>query len=140
MYVRGPGIPTGTKSDSLVLNNDLAPTFERIAGLAPPSYTDGRNVLPVWKGSGTSARTAILNERRVKDGNPVSLYQSVITKTQTYVEYTTTAEKELYNRTTDPYELQNSYDPDAPPVDLEARLRALEGCVGDTCRAAEDGP
>jgi len=140
MYVRGPGIPAGTKSDSLVLNNDLAPTFDRIVGLAPPSYTDGRNVLPVWKGRNTSARTAILNERRVKDGNPVSLYQSAITKTQTYVEYTTTAEKELYDRTTDPYELRNSYDVDAPPVDLEGRLRALEGCVAGACRAAEDGP
>jgi len=139
MFVRGPGIPTGAKSDSLVLNNDLAPTFDRIAGLAPPSYTDGRNLLPVWKGRETFSRTAILNERRVKDGNPVSLYQSVITKTQTYAEYTT-GEKELYDRTTDPYELQNSYDPDAPPADLEARLRALEGCVAEACRAAEDGP
>jgi N-acetylglucosamine-6-sulfatase len=71
MYVRGPGIRAGTDRSELVLNNDLAPTFERIAGVTPPSYTDGRSVLPVWKGNVSTWRTAVLNERRVQDGNPV---------------------------------------------------------------------
>jgi N-acetylglucosamine-6-sulfatase len=46
MYVRGPGVVGGSISGKLVLNNDLAPTFARIAGLALPSYVDGRSLLP----------------------------------------------------------------------------------------------
>lgn len=73
MFVRGPGIRAGTTRSELVLNNDLAPTFVRIGGLTPASYTDGRILLPVWKGNVSTWRTAVLNERPVQDGNPVSL-------------------------------------------------------------------
>jgi N-acetylglucosamine-6-sulfatase len=140
MYVRGPRVGVGSTSGRLVLNNDLAPTFARIAGLAPPSYVDGRSLLPVWGGNGAAWRTAVLNERPVKDGYPVSIYSSALTRRYTYVDYGSTGEKELYDRNSDPYELDNAYDPAAPPSDLSSRLRALEGCAGDACRVAEDGP
>jgi N-acetylglucosamine-6-sulfatase len=139
MFVRGPGIRAGSSSDELILNNDLAPTLERIAGLAPPSYVDGRSLLPVWKGSATTWRTAVMNERPVRDVNPIPPYHAAITLRHTYVEYGT-GEKELYNRRTDPYELANAYDPAAPPSDLASRLRTLEGCAGKGCFAAENGP
>ncbi len=139
MFVRGPGVRAGSTSGELVLNNDLAPTFARIAGLVPPSYVDGRSLLPVWKGTDPIWRTAILNERPVRDVNPIPPYHATLTQRFTYVEYDT-GEKELYDRNNDPYELANAYDPAAPPSGLASRLRALEGCAGDTCRAAEDGP
>ena len=50
-----------------------------------------------------------------------------------------TDEKELYDLETDPYELINSYDADAPPTGLTSRLQALEKCAGETCRKAENG-
>jgi arylsulfatase A-like enzyme len=86
MFVRGPGIRAGSSSDELVLKNDLAPTLERIAGLAPPSYVDGRSLLPVWKGSATTWRTAVMNERPVRDVNPIPPYHAAITLRHTYVE------------------------------------------------------
>jgi len=138
MYVRGPGIRAGTDRSELVLNNDLAPTFERIAGVTPPSYTDGRSVLPVWKGSATTWRTAVLNERRAKDGNPVSLYSSALTRRYTYIE-NYTGEKELYDRNDDPFELTNISGTAETPAGLPSQLQALEGCAGGTCRSAEDG-
>ena len=138
MFVRGPGVQAGSTSDRLVLNNDLAPTFERIAGLARAPYTDGRSLLPVWKGNVSTWRTAVLNERPVQDGNPVSLYSSALTRRYTYVEYYN-GEEELYDRKNDPYELANAHDSEAPPA-LASRLQALKGCAGDVCRAAEDGP
>ncbi len=138
MFVRGPGVQAGSTGDRLVLNNDLAPTFERIAGLARAPYTDGRSLLPVWKGNVSTWRTAVLNERPVQDGNPVSLYSSALTRRYTYVEYYT-GEEELYDRKNDPYELANAHDSEAPPA-LASRLQALKGCAGDVCRAAEDGP
>ena len=55
-----------------------------------------------------------------------------------YVEYEGT-ERELYDLGADPYELTNRYDATAPPTHLVSRLRSLERCKGDGCRAAEDG-
>jgi hypothetical protein len=49
--------------------------------------------------------------------------------------------KEYYDLNADPYELRNLvYYGEVPPTDLRTRLQALKGCVGDTCRTAEDGP
>jgi N-acetylglucosamine-6-sulfatase len=138
MFVRGPGIRAGTTRDELVLNNDLAPTFAQIAGSTPASYTDGRSLLPVWKGNVSTWRTAVLNERRVQDGNPVSLYSSALTRRHTYVEYNT-GETELYDRDADPFELTNISDTAGAPSGLVSQLHALEGCTGATCRSAEDG-
>jgi len=44
-YVRGPGIPKGHKSDVVVLNIDMLPTFIDIAGGEIPDYVDGKSVL-----------------------------------------------------------------------------------------------
>jgi N-acetylglucosamine-6-sulfatase len=141
MYVRGPGVGVGSTSGKLVLNNDLAPTFARIAGLALPSYVDGRSLLPVWGRNGAAWRTAILNERSVEVANPIPAYRAAITRRYTYVEYDTSdSEKEFYNRKNDPYELVNAYDPAAPPFVLASRLQGLEGCARDACRVAEDVP
>jgi N-acetylglucosamine-6-sulfatase len=139
MYVRGPGVVGGSTSGKLVLNNDLAPTFARIAGLAPPSYVDGRSLLPVWGRNGAAWRTAILNERPIQEANPIPAYRAAITRRYTYVEYDT-SEKELYNRKNDPYELVNAYAPAAPPTGLASRLQGLEGCARDACRVVEGGP
>src|SRR5215217_5477837 len=105
MFVRGPGIKAGSTSGRLILNNDLAPTFTQIAGLAPPAYADGRSLLPVWEENAPIWRTAILNERPIKDANPPEAYHSVLDLRHTYVEYAATGEKEFYDRNTDPYEL-----------------------------------
>lgn len=156
MYVRGPGIPPGSTSDKLVLNNDLAPTFLSIAestsaeGTSLPSFVDGRNLLPVWKNNAPDWRTAIMNERPLTDVVPVPPYHAVITERYTYVEYDT-GEKELYDRIADPYEM-NSLHNTADPTLLESlhtRLQALEGCAGhspdssnppESCSTAEDTP
>jgi N-acetylglucosamine-6-sulfatase len=147
MFVRGPGIRAGSTSGRLVLNNDLAPTFAQIAGGTAPPFVDGRSVLPVWKGSATTWRTAIMNERPVKDGNPVPPYHAAITPRYTYVEYGTSGEKELYDRNSDPYELRSRHTDTAYADTMTAlsdRLSVssphLEGCTAAGCQAAEDAP
>ena len=142
MFVRGPGIRAGSTSGKLVLNNDLAPTFVQMAGGTPPPFVDGRSVLPVMKERATTWRTAIMNERPAKDGNPIPAYHAAITPRYTYVEYGT-GEKELYDRNNDPYQLHSRHG-DAAYADtmgaLSNRLSALKGCAAVGCRAAEDGP
>jgi N-acetylglucosamine-6-sulfatase len=47
LIVRGPGVPEGETLHHMVLNNDLAPTFADLAGAEPPSFVDGRSLVPV---------------------------------------------------------------------------------------------
>jgi N-acetylglucosamine-6-sulfatase len=141
MFVRGPRIRAESTSSKLVLNNDLAPTFAQIAGGVPPSYVDGRSVLPLLKGNDTSWRTAIMNERPEKVGNPVPPYHSLITQRYAYAEYGT-GEKKLYDRSNDPYELNSKHDAEAYADTITSsfspRLHTLEGCEADACRTAKN--
>jgi N-acetylglucosamine-6-sulfatase len=145
LLIRGPGVPHGTVRPQLVANNDFAATFADWAAGQPPEGGDGRSLAPLLSASPPAAwRTALLNERQLvgRDLSPAPNYEALFTAHgKRYVEYAT-GEKELYDLRTDPYELANGYDPDAPPSDLLSRLQALEVCrVGTeiTCQATEDG-
>jgi N-acetylglucosamine-6-sulfatase len=143
LVIRGPRVQAGSSSDELVLDTDYFPTFMDLAGAPTPSYPlDGRSLLPVLTGSATTWRTAILLEGRGGDDPEIPVdrnYNGIRTINRKYVEYEGTF-NELYNLSTDPYELQNSYDPNTPPTDLAARLQDLKGCAANTCRTAENGP
>jgi N-acetylglucosamine-6-sulfatase len=72
LLVRGPGIPAGAHVDALAGNVDLAPTFEAMAGVRPPSATDGSSLLDLARDPAKSAdwgRTAFLIEHRTQTGN-----------------------------------------------------------------------
>ncbi len=134
LLVRGPGVQAGTTTDELTLNTDFFPTFTDLAGVATPEYVDGRSLRPILEGNAASWRTAILLELRTTN---LGIRTSDGRK---YIEYEG-GFKELYDLKSDPYELKNPYDANySAPADLATRLQALKGCVGATCRAAEDGP
>lgn len=50
LVVRGPGIPAGRVVHQLTANVDYAPTFAAIAGVARPSFVDGRSLVPLFAG------------------------------------------------------------------------------------------
>ena len=141
MFVRGPGIRSGSTSGKLVLNNDIAPTFVRIGRGTPPPLRGWTKHAADLERKRHTWRTAIMNERPREDISPIPPYRSLITKRYTYVEYAT-GEKELYDRSDDPYELNSKHKASAYTDTMAAfsrRLRALEGCESDTCRTAENG-
>ncbi|MGH2436121.1 MAG: sulfatase/phosphatase domain-containing protein, partial [bacterium] len=149
LIVFGPGVPAGRTVELLAMNIDLAPTWVAIAGVSPPSFVDGRSLLPVLSAAPPRQdrwRQMVLIEHytparagRTTRAAAIPEYHALRVKDFSYVEYAT-GERELYDLRRDPYQLQNIYQSaDQNFVSaLSARLAALKQCVGATCRAAED--
>jgi N-acetylglucosamine-6-sulfatase len=155
--VRGPGVPAGERIEAMVLNSDLAPTFAEIAGIEPPAFVDGRSFLPLLENPDQAWRQSFLVERRQFEAQYVELaerfgltpggldqaaqFDAIRTGDWTYVEYGT-GERELYDLTRDPHQLDNVVET-ADPALVEAlatRLAELRTCGGPECRRLEDLP
>lgn len=141
LIVRGPGVPEGHRSQEMVLNTDLAPTFVDLAGTLAPDFVDGRSFAPLLRGESPAWRTAALLEGPTAPKLNRPAYAGVRTANRTYVEYEN-GERELYELSTDAYQLENLLAPDASgnANNLPERLEALRNCAGDSCREAEGGP
>ncbi len=69
LFVRGPGVVAGTKTEKLALNTDFAPTFADLAGTTFPN-ADGRSLAPLLRGEEPSPwRSAVLLEMLRQEGN-----------------------------------------------------------------------
>jgi len=86
----------------LVANIDLAPTLYELAGLPVPSDVSGLSLVPLLT-SGAAWREDLMLE-----GWVVPNYSAVRTETKVYVE-TRYDLPELYDLTSDPYELRNQF-------------------------------
>jgi N-acetylglucosamine-6-sulfatase len=147
LIVVGPGVPAGRSVGRLAANIDLRPTFGQLAGASVPSTVDGRSLVPLLNGSGVSSwRTATLVEHHGGDqkrndpdaqpaasGNP-STYEAMRTNNAVYVEYLN-GDREYYDLTKDPYELNNVYGDLSGPqrAGLHKTLDKLERCSGQSC-------
>jgi arylsulfatase A-like enzyme len=106
VYYPGKG---GGKIENLVGNFDIAPTIVELAGAKAGIGQDGVSLVPLIEGKATSWRDAILGHWGgggfVSPSNPPNFW-SVRTSNYRYTEYDT-GEKELYDYSVDPYELNN---------------------------------
>jgi arylsulfatase A-like enzyme len=69
LLVRGPGVRAGAHVHGFAGNTDLAPTFEAMAGVRSPSFTDGRSLVPLLDGRAPRHRRhSYLIEHRVETG------------------------------------------------------------------------
>jgi arylsulfatase A-like enzyme len=150
LIVVGPGIRHGAVTRQLAENIDLAPTFMRLAGRVPPPSVDGESLVPLLHGWAPGAwRSEVLIEHHhpptpsgdpdhqsAQSGNPPS-YEALRTSDMLYVEYVT-GEREWYDLTSDPAEMDNAYDRlgAATRTRLHRQLLALENCRGGGCRRA----
>jgi N-acetylglucosamine-6-sulfatase len=148
LIIVGPGVRTGSQTDAMAENVDLAKTFAQIGGTSMSN--DGHSLVPLFGGRTPSGwRNAILVEHHGPDlrhsdpdyqrwpaGNPTT-YEAMRTHDFLYVEYRN-GEREFYNLRTDPYELDNIAD-ELTPVQLatlHADLQKLEQCRGAGCWTA----
>jgi N-acetylglucosamine-6-sulfatase len=143
--LRGPGVPRGRTVSGQVANVDFAPTLLDAAGAEAGRVMDGVSLLPVARRPATLPDRAIQLEalNRLLSGDfPLPLqgwdrpYRGVRTERYTYVVYTDTGERELYDRNTDPAQLENvAADPAYAAVRkrLASRLARLNTCEGQAC-------
>jgi N-acetylglucosamine-6-sulfatase len=127
-----------------VLNIDFAPTIAELASVSTPAFVDGRSLMPLVSGTQPAGwRSAFLIEHWAGGDGGYLLaptYDAIRTETDKYIEYDA-GEKELYDFSLDPYELE-SFAASADPTlveSLRTRLEALQACVEQTCREAEEG-
>jgi arylsulfatase A-like enzyme len=144
--LRGPGIPKGRTITGQVANIDFAPTLVDAAQARPGRTMDGISLLPIARDPRKRPDRAIEIEAlaRLLEGDfPIMFngwdrpYRGVRTDRWTYVVWTESGDKELYDRMRDPYELRNlAGTPAHRDIErrLAAKLRALEHCRGSACR------
>jgi len=115
------------RAAQLVLNIDLDPTFEALAGLRP-SGVDGRSLLPILRGTVRSWRSSFLIEHKSLGGLSPPTFCAVRTKRYLFVHYQT-GELELYDLDSDPYELVNR----AHDATVASSRRELAARLHDLC-------
>ncbi len=165
LLIRGPGIKAGTSTGELAANIDIAPTILELAEVEPDKSVDGRSLVPFMRDPALRSRRPILFEsfvetndveangeptaqravkelKRHRDGASASIvappkdYEGIRLGPYKYIEWPD-GEKELYDITKDPYELNNVVRvPNLSPIRafLHAQLVRLETCVGRTCQ------
>jgi N-acetylglucosamine-6-sulfatase len=166
MAIAGPSIRHGT-NDDLVTNIDQEPTVLELAGLDADARDDldGRSLVPLLHGKDVPWRDDLLIEyhgtytplytvdtfdqvRGITDRGASLLgpptYRALRTKTQLFVEWYSGSdhEYELYDLTSDPYQLDNLVPDEAglqahaaEVAALRATLDQASTCSGPTCRA-----
>jgi N-acetylglucosamine-6-sulfatase len=128
-------IPSARTDPNLVADIDLAPTFATAATISARG-AEGRNLLPLLDGSGTSWRSALLVEHLASPAKDAPTYCALRSRAFLYVAYST-REEELYDLRADPGELQNvASDPVYTSVLAVRRSRLATLCdpppPGDT--------
>ena len=139
MMIRWPGeIAARVTDGSLVANVDIAPTIMEVAGLIPDRRypVDGRSLL------GPHERSEIFLEQLENWRVGLPDWRSIRTADFQYIEYYTRngeiMDREYYDLTNDPWQLQNLLgDGDAsndPEVEaLSQRLADYARCAGESC-------
>ncbi|WP_165807181.1 sulfatase family protein [Nocardioides currus] len=139
LVMRGPEIPAGERRKQIVSMTDLAPTIAELAKAEPMVEIDGRSLLGYAVEDRRQRDRGLLIQAgsKGKDKATAWKWRGVRTKRYTLVRWQRPRFVELYDRTTDPYQLTNvALDPDYRQVRraLADYLDVLEDCAGPKCR------
>jgi N-acetylglucosamine-6-sulfatase len=140
LIVRGPGVPAGRTLYQPVLNNDFAPTFAALAEVPAADFVDGRSFAPLLGATPPTRWRSSFEVESVAGVYKRPAFQAVRMGKYLYVEYAT-GERELYDLSLDPYQLNNVYKTADPALvsQLKTRLGLLRNCARADCRTAEGG-
>ena len=143
LIIRGPGVPADRTVHGQVSNIDLAPTLVDVAKANAGRKMDGVSLMPTIRDHKRRPDRVLEIEALAPlfEGDiPINAwdqpYTGVRTDRYTYVVWTETGERELYDREIDPYQLTNlAGDPAYTAIreHLEKKLAKLADCRGDAC-------
>lgn len=140
LIISGPGIQSRSVA-ALAVNADLAPTIADFAGVDLPWGVDGRSLAPALGGVDPWPNRAVLHSiigDFTADGGGVGKHPSgagITTKRFAYFEYST-GERELYDHSVDPLELNNQAGQPtyfAIENSMQETLAPLKVCSGFSC-------
>ena len=130
LLIRYPPLTkAGTTFDQLVLSIDLAPTLIELGGAKLPDKLHGRSLAPLLRGEAWQPRSSFLVEYfsdnvfpRIRNMG----YQAVRADRWKYIHYRElTSADELYDLSSDPYELKNLFADPAHQADVKAMQTEL---------------
>jgi arylsulfatase A-like enzyme len=133
VLMSGPGVPKGREVATPLTNPDIATTLLAAAGAEDPHEPDGVDILP-WLRAPEQARVVPIEAWPTTDGTS-RLWSGVRVGRWTYIELKTGG-VELYDRTTDPYEMNNLADDPAHAETVEQLADLTDkyrDCTGDSC-------
>jgi arylsulfatase A-like enzyme len=126
LFIRYPGLSSNREENRLVSNVDLASTIAEYAQVTPGLPQDGKSILSLITNTATAWNEEVLLE---VVGSGDRAFYGIAVPGWKYAEYSN-GDKELYDLTNDPYELQNLANKptyQAKQAELAARLHALKG-------------
>jgi arylsulfatase A-like enzyme len=142
--VRWPAvIRRGTKTNSIALNIDFAPTFLDAAGLPVPASMQGRSLLPELRGRPPSDWRTSMYYRYYHDpgDHNTRAHYGVRTLTHKLLYFWKKNQWELFDLGSDPFELHNLYgEPGQEQLTatLRTELLRLKEALGDTDQLAQE--
>jgi N-acetylglucosamine-6-sulfatase len=130
MLLTGPGIPAGATQRTATMV-DVAPTIAALAGVVPQRLQDGTSMLSAMNGGPGHDRVLIQAGGETKE--PGWLFRGIRDARWTYAEHYTGA-AELYDRSADPYQLNNlSGKKRKVSARFAAILDSMRNCSGLSC-------
>jgi arylsulfatase A-like enzyme len=142
--VRWPAsIKAGSRSDTIGLNVDFAPTFLDAAGLPVPAEMQGRSLLPVWRGRTPADWRTSMYYRYYHDpgDHNTRAHYGVRTRTHKLIYFWKKDQWELFDLVNDPFELHNLYGQpghEELTVTLKSELMRLKRSVHDEDQLANE--
>ncbi|MBV9990874.1 MAG: sulfatase [Alphaproteobacteria bacterium] len=124
---RMPGGAAGAR-DNPVTNIDVTAAFVELSGASAGRVLDGRSLVPLLMDAKAPWNTAVLLQCTQTRGLATQHYR--------YAVWPETGETELYDLSTDPYELQNrsgTHEYRKVEADLAQAFAALDQCEGTGC-------
>jgi arylsulfatase A-like enzyme len=133
LMFRAPGVTkAGGVSERFVSLMDIYPTLAELCGLTPPTYIDGRSLVPLLKDPMASWESTAITGLCTKGKQEGDAYVSIRHELGRYTRYGSEQE-EFYDTTKDPHEWTNQID-NPKYATTVGKLRALVPSFEDAAR------